>query len=129
MDADLISIQEASKLTGKSQQTIRRWKRDGKINFVSIKGEQKAYLSRSSILTLVGQSSNPIQNTVHIDTQADTLNILRSYLEDTKRERDGLRMELKELRLVLEDKQERIVALERELNGGVRGLLRNLRRR
>ena len=123
MTEDLISISEASRLIGKSEQTIRRWKRDNKISFVPVQGSRKLFISRAAILSLAGQSSLPIQNTTQSNSQDEAMDILRTYLDDTKRERDELRAEIKSLRHQLQDKQNRIDALERELNGGIRGLL------
>ena len=132
MNTDLISIADAARLIGKSQQTVRRYKRDGRIDFVTVPGDKRSYLSRSAILTLAGQRSQPIESPIQKDIQPDSqaLDIMRSHLEDTRKQRDSLVMQVNDLRSQLQDKQRRIEALERELNGGVvRGLLRGIRTR
>lgn len=121
---DLITLKDASLLTGKSEQSIRRWKRDGKIEFISQNGDKRAYVSRSSILTLVGQMSQPVQGTVHLNSQDQAIDIMKAYLADVRYERDELRAEAKMLRELIQDKEQRIQALEQELNKGFRGFLR-----
>lgn len=130
MEQELITIAEASKLIGKSQQTIRRWKTQGKLEFEKQSGDTKAYLNRGKLLAVAGLLITPPQMTKPPaqNEEPEAMKVLKEYLSDTKAERDRLQSEVNRLRSELQDKQTRINALETELNGGFRGLLRNLRK-
>ena len=150
---ELVSLTEAAQIAGKSPRTIRRWISRGILPAVRSghsrtspvrvpKTQLRAYLAtsvRTDDQNVIGQVSKAV--TPSVPNSED--DVLRELLEEVKGERDRLwaqveRLEAsrrdleddkRDLRRSLEDSRERITALERELNSGVKGLLTSTARR
>ena len=132
--SELINIKQAVLRTGRSERTIRRWLANGKLEPHEQKGKRKKILVDAQALVMVAAEMMPLKkkDTVKHDTKGVT-EALRDHLHDTRRQRDAFEFELKQCRQQLDElsgtlsqKQERIAALEKVINGGVRGLLRRI---
>ena len=148
---ELVSLAEAATIAGKSPRTIRRWisrgilpavrSGHGRTSPVQVpKTRLRAYLAmsvRTDDQGVIGQVSEAVTHPPKGET------VSRELLEEVRGDRDRLwkqveRLEAsrrnleddkRDLRAQLEDGRMRIAALERELNGGVRGLLTSTAKR
>ena len=147
---DLVTLREASLLTGRSARTIRRWRDEGKL---------RTWAARE------GAGAPPVVSRAELDTVAATaavaatapralggqrtrttaaaatgweraVDALRHERDDLVAQRDGLRRERDDARgeaarlaAEVSELRRRLEAVERELAGGVRGLLTTARRR
>ena len=148
---DLITLKEAAKLTGKAEHSLRRWKREkGLKDWRDTKDARAPSLvSRAEVTAIAVQvASTAVVDTTRKGTGGQVsaqavATVLREHLHTLERDVEDLRVqrdatarrlvdreaELAMVRAELVDTRKRVDALERELNGGVRGLLvRALRR-
>ncbi|MBM4280711.1 MAG: hypothetical protein FJ137_08085 [Deltaproteobacteria bacterium] len=79
---------------------------------------------------------SPLPTSIVASAVQGELDAVRAHLAEVRAERDELKAQrtrlqadVDELRRLLEDSRQRVAALERELNGGVRGLLQRTFRR
>lgn len=133
MPDDLIPLKEASKLIGRSVDTLRRWKRQGTIDFHQNPDDKsKLYVSRGAVLQATSVKVAPVEPVPAVApaaTKSAELDAIKAHLEDVRTERDSWKTEVKRLQVELTDVRTRLATVERELNGGVRGLLRGVLRR
>lgn len=126
----LITIKEATKISGKSPQTLKRWveqkiikkhKREAYHNAPILidELELKAHLSRLT-------PSLKEHDMTLIESLNHQIELLKNNLEDIKTERNFLRSEVHQLKSELADARKKIDALNVELIGrtGVKGLLK-----
>ena len=145
MGTEMVTLREAAKLTGKSLDTLRRWIRAGHVEAEHAGDSPSApvLVQRASLLayaatiggTPVGAAS--IARAGAKGVPSSVLAAVQSHLHTLERERDDLvaqrdglrreladtRTELAAARAELAEKSKRLDAVERELAGGVRGLL------
>ena len=129
---DPIDQDEAARLAGRSRETIRRWRRDQRLTSRLENGV--VVVSRARVLAIArdlaaqgqvgGESRQPPRSpTPHVDDLRGVITDLREQRDRACARADRLERDLAGVRRQLADKDERVAALERELNGGVRGLL------
>jgi len=130
----LITLKEAATIAQRSISTIRTWIRAGKLQDMRQAGDRVSpvMVSHSELLVLCSKqrqmrSGAPISNTQPelIANNTALVETLKAQIDDLKRDKAELRSELSFVRKDLESARERIAALEREMNGGVRGLIRS----
>lgn len=132
---ELLTLAQASKLVGRSIDSLRRWRRDGILVFEGEDAKGRALVRRQALL-LAAQShakdtaSTPPQTRAHTQAGSEALEAVRAHLADVQGERDRwqgeaerLRTELLSERTMLADMKAKLAAIEKEMNGGVRGLL------
>lgn len=133
---DYITIREAALRSERSVSTIRRWIRQGTIESKQVGGKTSPVLVSIASLTAVlmtqeprgnVDTSPPIHEHIHeqsmvnravVEAMESHIHALSLQVEDLIRDKTLLRSEL-------ESTRERLSAVEKELNGGVRGLLRS----
>lgn len=146
MSTDLVTVKEAARLVGKSEDTIKRWVRSKRLEAVRegsgptapvlvSKGAALA-VARDAVQGASGGARAPVGRRAP-GGSAGELAAVQEHLADVQRERDdllaqrdGLRRELAEARHELAsvrgelvDARKRLAVVEKELAGGVRGLL------
>jgi len=140
----LITIQDAAKRAERHASTIKRWIADkrltphkrgkGKTAPVMVEArELMALLADQTPRARVVASQSDHERSTPSKAELTLAKELEAAREDHRRELETLRLVIADLRAdkergqrELTDARERIAALERELNGGVRGLLRGL---
>ena len=147
MADELVTVKEAARLTGKSPDTVKRWIKAGKLKATQTGASDNApvMVRRADALALVrALAAAPRHHRDVVPVPAERAHAddgalhgaLQAHLADVVRQRDALERRLAErdgevagLRLELADARRRLEAVERELRGGVRGLLtRGLKR-
>lgn len=145
MGADLVTLRDAARLSGKSVDTLRRWIRAGRLPAQRAGADHNApvLVARGDVQALViADASAPMHASGavsaaggHQPMQSGELAAVRAHLADVLAQRDGLRRERDEaraelaaVRVELGDTRRRLELVERELAGGVRGLLGAARR-
>jgi len=144
-DTDLLPLAEAARFVGKSVDTLRRWKRSGLLAFEGPDEQGRALVQKSALLlaaqghardtapTRVQRLSvaSPLPTSIVASAVQGELDAVRAHLAEVRAERDELKAhrarlqsDVDELRRLLEDSRQRVAALEKELNGGMRGLLK-----
>jgi DNA-binding transcriptional MerR regulator len=144
-DPELLPLAAAAKLVGKSVDTLRRWKRDGLLAFEGPDAQGRALVNRSALLlaaqghardtapTRVQRPSGapPLPTSIVASAVQGELEAVRAHLAEVRAERDELKAhrarlqsDVDELRRLLDDSRLRVSSLEKELNRGVRGLLK-----
>jgi len=150
-DPDLLPLADAARSIGKSVDTLRRWKRAGLLAFHGPDEQGRALVQRAALLLAAqghardtapmrpprGQKAPVASPPAIVGAAAqgelaavrETLAEVRAERDELKAQRTRLQSDVDELRRLLEDSRQRVAALERELNGGVRGLLKRTFRR
>jgi hypothetical protein len=142
-DPELLPLAAAAKLVGKSVDTLRRWKRDGLLAFEGPDAQGRALVNRSALLlaaqghardtapTRVQTTAWPLPPSIGAAAVQGELDAVRRHLASVEAERDRALAErdralgeAKEARTELREARARLQAVEKELNGGVRGLLK-----
>jgi len=144
---EVVAVQEAARRLGRTVDTLRRWRRSGVIAFEQGTDEKGRALVRMGPLLAAAaghaKETRPRPSLGQTPTHAPVpaagqgeLDAVRAHLAEVRAERDELKAQrtrlqadVDELRRLLEDSRQRVAALERELNGGVRGLLQRTFRR
>jgi hypothetical protein len=136
---DPVTLRDGAALVGKSTDTLRRWRREGKLEFRYVGNKKTALISRAQLLLVAAAQveedpsrADAPHEELHTELPVDPLveelrasvRRLEAQIEDTCQQRDHFRAETLELRAQLLDRDRRIVALEGQLHGGIRGLLR-----
>lgn len=144
MSEKVVTLKQAAQAAGRSVDTVRRWVHAGKVK--KVKGPADSTRPNSTVYVRLGDVLNaarlgvpegatpgaerlgnapmlPMQG-AYADNEAVNRLIghLEASLEDMRRARDSLQADTVALRAALADKERRVIALERELNKGVRGL-------
>lgn len=146
MSEKVVTLKQAAQAAGRSVDTVRRWVNAGKVK--RAKGPADSTRPNSTIYVRLGDVLNaarlgvpegaaPVSEGLGMPTMQPTQNAyadneavnrlighLEASLEDMRRARDSLQADVAALRATVADRDRRIQALERELNKGVRGLLR-----
>jgi transposase-like protein len=132
---EVVAVQEAARRIGRTVDTLRRWRRSGVIAFEQGTDEKGRALVRMGPLLAAAAghaketrpraslAQTPTHAPVPVVTAAE-LAAVRAHLAEVQRDKGRLETEVAELRRLLADSRERVAVLERELNGGVRGLLK-----
>jgi hypothetical protein len=144
---DVIPLDVAAKVAGRSPKTVRSWVHQGFLDDKRTPGDTRGRLlvsTRQLLAHLAGTTPAPPTATPALPLveyprvpEADDHNALVATLERENEELrtdkrrlfadvDALRHELEDTRRQLEDLRRSKAAVEKELNGGVRGLLRRL---
>ena len=133
--SDMLTVKEAAEISGRGERTIRRWMADKRLTVQRAEGDKRGtvLLSRQDVID-VASSLTPLPKKKPIKAACkEVVTVLRDHLDDAIHQRDEyqfqvkhLRVEIEDLRQVIDGKQAKIQALEKEINGGVRGLLRRL---
>ena len=147
---DLVSLREASLLTGRSARTIRRWRDEEKLRTWAAREGAGAppMVSRAELDTVAataavaataprapgGQRTRPTAAAAPgwekaVDALAHERDDLLAQRDGLARRLDAREAELATVRADLADTRRRLEAVERELAGGVRGLLTSARKR
>lgn len=137
-----ITIKQAVKHVGRSERTIRKWLADGRMTTHRIEGDrrQTILIDTHELLTaaaemtpLPKQRSKRQTAQVEIKALQSQLEAANALLSEVRHQRDKYEVELtqanarvEDLHKELEGKVDRVHALEMELNGGVKGLLKKL---
>lgn len=131
---EIVTLRVAAKRIGRTVDTLRRWRRDGLLEFEEHPDRMgRALVSMGALLAVASRhakETRPAPNTragASPGTSDEALAAVRAHLADALAQRDSLTAELKQARSELAATRERLLAVERELNGGVRGFLRGLR--
>lgn len=135
-----VTIKEAVKHVGRSERTIRKWLADERLTAHRVEGDRRktVFIDTDELLMAAADMTSPPTMKPRLQGSKGEVAAIRQHLEATekrletserrfdKAEQEGreLRAEVARLREALAAKAERIHALELELNGGVRGLLR-----
>lgn len=119
-----ITISQASKLSGKTRKTIRKWLSDGKIQKSKPpKNGRKdwVYINKDTLMSYLATYQGNVKDTTHITTQPDVYR--DKYIEKLERENDSkkneinqLKQELKEARQQISDLKEKAWSLELKLS-------------
>ena len=143
-DGEKITLAKAARLVGKSADTLRRWKRAGLISFEQEQGDDgrvRTMVTRGEVLqaaSVHARDTSPTKSTAKAREKQESgelaavrkhLAMVENVLSDVQADRDHWRDQATRTQKQLEDTQTRLTAVERELNGGVRGLLRGVLRR
>lgn len=137
-----ITIKEAVKRIERSERTIRQWLKDGRMQTYRVEGDKRntILIDKHELLMAAAEMTPPPKKNMLVHRSKGEFNALHHHLEATERRLEvseqrldkaeldarNLRAEVARLQEALAAKTERIHALELELNGGVRGLLRKL---
>jgi len=130
--SDLLTVKEAAVRAERSISTIKRWMRSGKLK-KRRKGKGKTapvYISSHELSMLTmdqtpARAANRATNQAPNQAQAELVDILKEQIADLRRDKASLQDDMRTTRKLLDESRERIAALERQLNGGVRGLLQD----
>jgi len=153
---EIITLQEATQVSGKSVRQLRRYVKDGKLQnhqanptqnsqiLLSLT-ELRAYLSTLPQSRQNGGKGKVRQKRVDVNVHVEELSNLRAQvgalgaqlamqeelnrefkdrIKELKDDKRTLLAQVEDLRRRLDDSQDARAALEREMNGGVRGLLK-----
>ena len=121
-------------MSERSASTVRRWVKTGVLKDYRRKGDTRSPVSidYSELMAVLSQTSpkatasaEPVP-TLHDDSLIAALN---SQIEELRRDKADLRSRLDRADQDARDYREKIAVLERELNGGFRGILRAAIRR
>lgn len=134
----VIGIKEATRLSGKSERTIRRWIREGRLNDLRKPDDRRSpvKINRLELRRILTDMTAPIDrpsisvsasgggvDSAAVKAMQAHLATLEGTVNDLRAERDRLRGDVSDLRRDLAERDQRIRALEKELNGPHRGLL------
>ena len=124
-----VTIQEAAKMSERSLSTVRRWVKTGVLKDYRRKGDTRSpvLIDYSELMAVLSHtspkpptSSEPMP-TLHDDSLIAALN---SQIEELRRDKADLRIRLDRAEQDARDLREKVAVLEKELNGGFRGMLR-----
>lgn len=137
-----LNIKQAVKFTGRGERTLRKWLADGKLTTYRVEGDprNKILIDKNELL-MVAAEMTPLpkqrskRQTAQVEIKAlqSQLEAANALLSEVRHQRDKYEVELtqanarvEDLHKELEGKVDRVHALEMELNGGVKGLLKKL---
>ncbi len=136
---EVVSVQDAARRIGRTVDTLRRWRRAGVIAFEPGTDEKGRALVRMGPLlaAAAGHAKETRPRAPLAQTPAPALppsigaaavqgelDAVRRHLASVEAERDRALAEAKEARTELREARARLQSVEKELNGGVRGLLK-----
>lgn len=134
---DLVTIRQAATMAERSTATIKRWIKVGMLKAHRIGKAKNApvHVATSQLMSLLadaapGHAPRDIMTHSQLGhADAELLMELRDRVAELQRDKADLRSRLDKADQEARDLRDRINALERELNGGFRGLLRGIIRR
>jgi len=137
-----VGIRDAVRLTGKSEKTIRRWVREGRLKDMRKKGDKKSPLvfDETELRGKLAGTPQPLLSehssiSTHEHPASEQLlrehmNTLKGQIEHMDKQIGNLRHERDRWMTTAEDRMQRVQALEQELwkreHSGIRGLIKGL---